>query len=105
MSARTRETRGNRAHRVDEEPMSGNHVRVKEELRADIALLEEVRSEVGDPLENGEACAGLEHEHGDRLLCEEADDDRWPAVGLAYGASLICNESRLTMGCLSGLNS
>ena len=33
-------------------------------------LFEEVGGEEGDPLEDGEAGAGLEDEHGDRLLCE-----------------------------------
>ena len=66
------------AHRVDEEPVLVDDVGAEEEGGALEGLGEEVGREERDPLEDGEARAGLEHEHRDRLLEGEADDDRRP---------------------------
>lgn len=65
-------------NRVNEEPVLGDDLRVEKELGADLSLLEEVGCEERDPLENGEAGAGLEHEHGDGLLEDQSDNDSRP---------------------------
>ena len=66
-------------HGVDEEPVVVDDVIAEEEGSTLEGLFEEVGGEEGDPLEDGEAGAGFEDEHGDRLLGEEADDDGGPS--------------------------
>ena len=51
---------------------------VEEEGRAGKALGEEVGGKEGDPLEDLEARARLEHEHSNRLLEDKADNDGRP---------------------------
>ena len=65
-------------------------VRAEEERSALERLGEEVGRKERDPLEDREARAGLEHEHGDRLLREQAHDDRRPAPPL----SALCQARR-----------
>ena len=89
---RARDGRGQRGgtHGVHEEPVLVDGVGVEEELGALERLREEVAREERDPLEDREARAGLEHEHGDRLLREQAHDDRRPAPPL----SALCQARR-----------
>ena len=63
-----------------------NGILVEEERSTLEGLFEEVGGEEGDPLEDGEAGAGLEDEHGDRLLGEEADDDGRPSRSVSDNA-------------------
>ena len=66
-------------YRVDEEPVVvRDGGRVEEEGGTGKTLGEEVGCEEGDPLEELEARARLEHEHGDRLLEDETDNDSRP---------------------------
>ena len=53
-------------------------VGVEEEGRAGKALGEEVGGKESDPLEDLEARTRFEHEHGDRLLEDKADNDGRP---------------------------
>ena len=64
--------------------MVADDVGAEEEGGALEGLGEEVGREEGDPFEDGEARAGLEDEHGDRLLEGEADDDRGPGAKVSH---------------------
>ena len=66
-------------HRVDEEPVLGDGLCVEEERGAGLGLREEVGRGDGEPFEDGESGAGLEHEHRNSLLGEQANDDRPPS--------------------------
>ena len=65
-------------YRVDEEPVLGHNGSREEEGRTVVSLSEEVRSKVGNPLENGETGARLQHEHRNGLLAEKSNNDRGP---------------------------
>jgi hypothetical protein len=56
----------------------GQDQRAKEEASASRRAIEEVGGERRNPVEDREASTRLEHEHGDRLLDEETDDDGGP---------------------------
>ena len=56
---------------------------IEEETGAGVGLLEEVRSESGNPTEDGETSTGLEDEKRDNLLEEQANNDSGPDVGMA----------------------
>ena len=78
MKSRMKEIKG--TDRVHEEPMVPNDRSVKEESATLQSLGEEVGSEEGNPLEDGEACAGLEDEHRDGLLDKKTNNNGGPAV-------------------------
>ena len=56
---------------------------VEEERGTGKGLLEEIFGEERDPLEDREAGARLEHEHGDCLLQDEAHDDSSPDANIS----------------------
>ena len=66
-------------YHVDKEPMLVvDGVCVEEEGSANETLGQEVGSESREPFESVEASAGFEHEEGNHLLDEQADDDGSP---------------------------
>ena len=65
-------------YHIDEEPVFVNSILIEEENSAGEALSEEVGCKGRKPMEQMEACAGLEHEEGYRLLHEQPNDDRPP---------------------------
>lgn len=58
--------------------MLGDCLWVEEEATTDETLIQEVASESGNPLEDGEPSASLENEHGDDLLEEKSNNDGGP---------------------------
>lgn len=74
------------AEGAEEEETLGSNFLSDEEGDAGVALVQEVGGGDGDPAEEVEAGERLEHEHGQRLLEGEADDDGLPLDVLAVAA-------------------
>lgn len=55
-------------------------LRVEEETRTSVSLLEEIASKGRNPAEDGETSAGLEDKECDDLLEKQTDDDGGPDV-------------------------
>lgn len=67
-----------RGQSVDEEPVHVDDILAEEECSTGIGLFKEVGSQLGNPGEDGKACAGLQDEKSDDLLERKSDDDGWP---------------------------
>lgn len=65
-------------HSVDKEPMFPNGLLVEEELSSRKSHVKEIGSESGNPCEDGETSTCLEHEEGDDLLRQQANNDGGP---------------------------
>lgn len=63
--------------------MLGEGLRIEEETSTSQGLFQEIGGEGGDPFEEGETSAALEHKQSDGLLDEQADDDGGPGNELA----------------------
>ena len=69
-------------YHVDEEPvLVVDGICIEEECSTNEALGKEVRSEIREPFEGVETRAGFEHEEGNHLLDEQANDDGPPFNG------------------------
>ncbi len=64
--------------RVDEEPVLGDCVGIEEECSTVVGTLKEVGSKGGDPFEDGETSATLQHEESDGLLNKQTYNDGGP---------------------------
>jgi hypothetical protein len=67
-----------RTHSVDEEPVLVDSVLVEEEAGSSKRGVQEIGGKRGNPFEDGETSAGLQHEQCDHLLNEKTDDGRGP---------------------------
>ncbi len=66
-------------HQVDEKPvLCIDSFLIEEKGAAYETLIEKIRCESREPHEHADAGTRLEHEEGDRLLNEQADDDDAP---------------------------
>jgi hypothetical protein len=74
----TKNEAGLYTYSVHKEPMFGDRIRIKEKSRTNQSLIQEVRCEGRDPLEDRESSTSFEYEHGDGLLKDKANDDSGP---------------------------
>ena len=58
--------------------MPVNGLRIEEKSNTNKTLVQEIRRECRDPMEQGEPSTTLQHEESDDLLEEQPDDDSRP---------------------------
>jgi hypothetical protein len=74
----TKNEAGLYTYSVHKEPMFGDRIRIKEEGSTSQSLIQEIRCEGRDPLEDRESSASLEYEQGNGLLEDKANDNSGP---------------------------
>jgi hypothetical protein len=65
-------------HRVNKEPVLIDGLLVEEERSSRKSLVQEVTSESGNPMEDGETGASLQHDESNDLLKEKSNNDGRP---------------------------